>query len=71
MSYQDSRIQIPTLGKMASALELFGPSEEALIQAGIDFVHPAEELEDNNLSRRSKMVEYPNAQQCVCIPNNR
>jgi len=44
--------------KMASALELFGPSEEALIQAGIDFVHPAEELEDNNLSRRSKMVEY-------------
>eukprot|EP00662_Eupelagonemidae_sp_cell21_P057896 gene57896-biopygen67107 len=31
---------------------------EALIQAGIDFVHPAEELEDNNLQRRSKMVEY-------------
>jgi len=28
------------------------------MQAGIDFVHPAEELEENNLSRRSKMVEY-------------
>ena len=44
--------------KMASALALFAPSEDALIKAGIDFVHPAEELEDANLTRRSKMVEY-------------
>ena len=44
--------------KMATALEAFGPTEDALIQAGIDFVHPAEEVEDNNLSRRTKMVEY-------------
>jgi len=44
--------------KMAQALEAFGPTEDALTQAGIDFVHPAEEVEDNNLTRRSKMVEY-------------
>jgi len=44
--------------KMAQALEAFGPTEDALTQAGIDFVHPSEEVEDNNLSRRSKMVEY-------------
>jgi len=44
--------------KMAQALELFGPTEDALTQAGIDFVHPAEEVEDQNLGRRSKMVEY-------------
>jgi len=44
--------------KMAQALEMFGPTEDALTQAGIDFVHPAEEVEDNNLSRRSKIVEY-------------
>jgi len=44
--------------KMAQSLELFGPTEDALHQAGIDFVHPAEELEDNNVNRRSKMVEY-------------
>jgi len=44
--------------KMATALQLFAPSEDALIKAGVDFVHPAEELEDNNLTRRSKMVEY-------------
>uniref|UniRef100_A0A7S1LAW1 Paraflagellar rod protein n=1 Tax=Neobodo designis TaxID=312471 RepID=A0A7S1LAW1_NEODS len=44
--------------KMAQALEAFGPTEDALLQAGIEFVHPAEEVEDNNLGRRSKMVEY-------------
>lgn len=44
--------------KMAQALELFGPTEEALTQAGIEFLHPAEEVENNNLSRRSKVVEY-------------
>jgi hypothetical protein len=44
--------------KMAQALELFGPTEDALHQAGIEFVHPAEELEENNVSRRSKIVEY-------------
>lgn len=44
--------------KMAQALELFGPTEDALHQAGIEFVHPAEELEENNVNRRSKIVEY-------------
>ena len=44
--------------KMAQALELFGPTEDALMQAGYEFVHPSEELEENNLQRRSKIVEY-------------
>lgn len=44
--------------KMAQSLEMFGPTEDALNQAGIEFVHPAEEVEDGNLTRRSKMVEY-------------
>ena len=44
--------------KMAQALELFGPTEDALHQAGIEFVHPAEELEEGNVNRRSKIVEY-------------
>jgi len=44
--------------KMAHALEQFGPTEDALTQAGIEFTHPAEELEDSNVTRRSKMVEY-------------
>ncbi|KAH8614595.1 putative Paraflagellar rod protein [Trypanosoma vivax] len=37
---------------------MFGPTEDALNQAGIEFVHPAEEVEDGNMNRRSKMVEY-------------
>jgi len=44
--------------KMAQALEMFGPTEDALTQAGIQFVHPTEEVEDRNLNRRSKMIEY-------------
>merc|ERR1711991_194288 len=40
------------------SIETFGPTEDALLQAGIEFVHPAEEVEDNNLNRHSKMVEY-------------
>jgi len=44
--------------KMAQALEMFGPTEDALHQAGIEFVHPAEELEESNVNRRSKIVEY-------------
>lgn len=44
--------------KMAQALEMFGPTEDALNQAGVEFLHPAEEVEDRNLMRRSKMVEY-------------
>eukprot|EP01006_Ploeotia_vitrea_P041422 TRINITY_DN66525_c7_g3_i1.p1 TRINITY_DN66525_c7_g3~~TRINITY_DN66525_c7_g3_i1.p1 ORF type:complete len:587 (+),score=128.62 TRINITY_DN66525_c7_g3_i1:142-1902(+) len=44
--------------KMATALELFRPTEEALRQAGVEFVHPCEEVEEGNLQRRSKMVEY-------------
>eukprot|EP00995_Heteronema_vittatum_P008314 NODE_34_length_2437_cov_645.522613_g29_i0.p1 GENE.NODE_34_length_2437_cov_645.522613_g29_i0~~NODE_34_length_2437_cov_645.522613_g29_i0.p1 ORF type:complete len:598 (+),score=308.93 NODE_34_length_2437_cov_645.522613_g29_i0:55-1794(+) len=44
--------------KMATALEQFRPTEEALVQAGVEFVHPIEEVEEGNLQRRSKMVEY-------------
>jgi len=44
--------------KMATALELFRPTEEALVQAGVEFVHPIEEVEEGNIQRRSKMVEY-------------
>jgi hypothetical protein len=44
--------------KMAQSLEAFAPTEDALMQAGVEFVHPAEEVEDNNLGRRSKIVEY-------------
>lgn len=44
--------------KMADALEQFRPTEDALIAAGIEFVHPIEEVEEGNLQRRSKMVEY-------------
>ena len=43
---------------MATALELFRPTEEALRQAGVEFVHPIEEVEEGNLQRRSKIVEY-------------
>eukprot|EP01007_Sphenomonas_quadrangularis_P003225 NODE_59_length_2347_cov_316.923412_g45_i0.p1 GENE.NODE_59_length_2347_cov_316.923412_g45_i0~~NODE_59_length_2347_cov_316.923412_g45_i0.p1 ORF type:complete len:609 (-),score=283.57 NODE_59_length_2347_cov_316.923412_g45_i0:402-2228(-) len=44
--------------KMQQALELFGPTEEALAQAGIEYVHPADEAEEGHLHRRAKMVEY-------------
>jgi len=44
--------------KMHAALELFAPTEEALAAAGIEYVHPADEAEEGNLHRRSKMVEY-------------
>ncbi|CAD2219447.1 69 kDa paraflagellar rod protein [Angomonas deanei] len=44
--------------KMAQALEHFAPTEDALHRAGVEFVHPAEEVEEGNLMRRSKMVEY-------------
>jgi len=44
--------------KMKTALDQFRPTEEALAQAGVEFVHPIDEVEENNLQRRSKMVEY-------------
>jgi len=44
--------------KMASALAAFSPTEEALHQAGVEFLHPIDDVEENNLARRSKMVEY-------------
>lgn len=39
-------------------MEMFRPTEEALIQAGVEFVHPIEEVEEGNLQRRSKILEY-------------
>jgi len=44
--------------KMATALEQFRPTEEALIQSGVEFVHPIEEVEEGNLQRASKILEY-------------
>jgi 3-dehydroquinate dehydratase len=44
--------------KMARSLEAFQPTEEALRAADVEFVHPAVELHETNLDRRSKIVEY-------------
>eukprot|EP01013_Petalomonas_cantuscygni_P025248 TRINITY_DN47139_c0_g1_i1.p1 TRINITY_DN47139_c0_g1~~TRINITY_DN47139_c0_g1_i1.p1 ORF type:complete len:610 (-),score=205.93 TRINITY_DN47139_c0_g1_i1:619-2448(-) len=44
--------------KMNAALEAFAPTEEALLAAGFQFVHPLDEAEEGNLQRRSRMVEY-------------
>jgi hypothetical protein len=44
--------------KMATALEAFRPTEEALRQAGVEFLHPIEEVEEGNLNRRSKINSY-------------
>eukprot|EP01006_Ploeotia_vitrea_P043023 TRINITY_DN66677_c2_g5_i1.p1 TRINITY_DN66677_c2_g5~~TRINITY_DN66677_c2_g5_i1.p1 ORF type:complete len:703 (-),score=99.71 TRINITY_DN66677_c2_g5_i1:2-2110(-) len=38
--------------------EQFAPTAAALRYAGIEFTHPADLVEDGNLQRRSKMVEY-------------
>jgi hypothetical protein len=44
--------------KQSRAQEDFQPVEEALVAAGIDFQHPADEQNEEILNRRSKMVEY-------------
>eukprot|EP01002_Notosolenus_urceolatus_P002696 NODE_170_length_2575_cov_172.680523_g127_i0.p2 GENE.NODE_170_length_2575_cov_172.680523_g127_i0~~NODE_170_length_2575_cov_172.680523_g127_i0.p2 ORF type:complete len:614 (+),score=311.90 NODE_170_length_2575_cov_172.680523_g127_i0:76-1842(+) len=44
--------------KQHVSLERFGPTEKALIEAGIEFSHPVDEQNEEVLSRRSKMVEY-------------
>merc|ERR1712170_131465 len=44
--------------KQAKSQEDFQPCEEALVAAGIEFVHPADEQNEEILNRRSKMVEY-------------
>jgi hypothetical protein len=44
--------------KMATALEAFRPTEEALRQAGVEFLHPIEEVEEGNLARRTKINSY-------------
>ena len=44
--------------KQSRAQEQFQPVEEALVAAGIDFQHPADEQNEEILNRRSKMVEY-------------
>jgi len=44
--------------KQAKAQEDFQATEEALVAAGIDFQHPADEQNEEILNRRSKMVEY-------------
>jgi len=44
--------------KQAKAQEDFQATEEALVATGIDFQHPADEQNEEILSRRAKMVEY-------------
>jgi hypothetical protein len=44
--------------KQAKAQEDFHPTEEALVAAGLEFQHPADEQNEEILNRRSKMVEY-------------
>jgi len=44
--------------KQAKSEEEFKPVEEALVSAGIDFQHPADEQAEEILNRRGKMVEY-------------
>jgi len=44
--------------KQAKALEDFKGSEEALDAAGIEFVHPVDENNEEVLSRRTRIVEY-------------
>eukprot|EP01006_Ploeotia_vitrea_P041428 TRINITY_DN66525_c7_g4_i2.p1 TRINITY_DN66525_c7_g4~~TRINITY_DN66525_c7_g4_i2.p1 ORF type:complete len:591 (+),score=163.49 TRINITY_DN66525_c7_g4_i2:30-1802(+) len=44
--------------KQAKAQEDFQPTEEQLVASGVDFVHPADEQNEEVLNRRSKMVEY-------------
>lgn len=44
--------------KQAKSQEDFQFCEEALVAAGIEFTHPADEQNEEILNRRSKMVEY-------------
>eukprot|EP01006_Ploeotia_vitrea_P041427 TRINITY_DN66525_c7_g4_i1.p1 TRINITY_DN66525_c7_g4~~TRINITY_DN66525_c7_g4_i1.p1 ORF type:complete len:604 (+),score=162.89 TRINITY_DN66525_c7_g4_i1:69-1880(+) len=44
--------------KQSKAQEDFQPTEEQLVAAGVDFIHPADEQNEEVLNRRSKMVEY-------------
>jgi len=44
--------------KQSKAMDEFEESEAALNAAGVDFVHPVDENNEEVLSRRSKMVEY-------------
>lgn len=45
-------------GRANLYIEWFGPTEKALIEAGKDFKHPVEELQETNASRANKLVEY-------------
>lgn len=44
--------------KKAKAHEEFRPTEEALLNAGVDFEHPEDEHKQEVIMRRSKIVEY-------------
>jgi len=44
--------------KQAKSQEDFHPTEEALMAAGVEFQHPADEQNEEILNRRSKMIEY-------------
>lgn len=44
--------------KQAQAADDFSDTEKVLFDAGIEFIHPDDEHQEEKLSRRSKMVEY-------------
>merc|ERR1712093_927552 len=51
--------QVQVLADKATLhIEAFKPTEEALIDAGKDFVHPAQELQQMNERRKQKLLEY-------------
>lgn len=44
--------------KAVEYIEWFRPTEKALIEAGRDFKHPVEELNETNAVRANKLIEY-------------
>ena len=44
--------------KMSAVLARLLPVEEALQQQGVDFLHPIQELEETNVHRMAKLIDY-------------
>eukprot|EP00906_Rhabdomonas_costata_P013623 RCo019547 len=53
---EDQLAQLRTRSQLY--IEWFQPSEKALIEAGVEFTHPVDELVQINESRNNKLVEY-------------
>jgi hypothetical protein len=51
--------QVQTISEKATLqIEYFKPTEEALVGAGRDFVHPVQELAEKNAQRQQKLLQY-------------